>query len=51
MLKTAKGELIVSRKGIYNFSAGPSMMPESVLKAAQSEITGVSGDTLVGKTV
>ena len=39
MLKTAKGELIVSRKGIYNFSAGPSMMPESVLKAAQSEIT------------
>ena len=29
----------MSRKGIYNFSAGPSMMPESVLKAAQSEIT------------
>lgn len=29
----------MSRKGIYNFSAGPSMMPESVLKAAKSEIT------------
>ena len=29
----------MSRKGIYNFSAGPSMMPESVLEAAKKEIT------------
>ncbi len=28
----------MSRDKIYNFSAGPSMMPESVLKSAESEI-------------
>lgn len=35
--------LIVSRKGVYNFSAGPSMMPESVLEKAKNEISDYNG--------
>ena len=34
-----EGVLNMSREKVYNFSAGPSMMPESVLRAAESEIT------------
>ncbi|MDD3202590.1 MAG: aminotransferase class V-fold PLP-dependent enzyme, partial [Pygmaiobacter massiliensis] len=28
---------------VYNFSAGPSMLPESVLKTAQSELLDYAG--------
>lgn len=35
---------------VYNFSAGPSMLPESVLKKAQSELLeyGASGQSVMG---
>ncbi len=33
----------MSRKGVYNFSAGPSMMPESVLEKAKNEISDYNG--------
>lgn len=33
----------MSREKIYNFSAGPSMMPESVLEKAKSEISDYNG--------
>ena len=33
---TGKGEFIMAR--VYNFSAGPSMLPEKVLKQAQAEL-------------
>ena len=33
----------MSREKIYNFSAGPSMMPETVLKRAGSEIMDYKG--------
>ena len=33
---TGKGEFIMAR--VYNFSAGPSMLPEKVLKQAQADV-------------
>ena len=33
----------MSREKVYNFSAGPSMMPESVLNKAGSEISDYMG--------
>ena len=33
----------MSREKVYNFSAGPSMMPESVLNKAGSEISDYKG--------
>ena len=33
---TGKGEFIMAR--VYNFSAGPSMLPEKVLQQAQAEL-------------
>ena len=33
----------MSREKVYNFSAGPSMMPEAVLKRAGSEIMDYKG--------
>ena len=33
----------MSRENVYNFSAGPSMMPESVLEKAKREISDYNG--------
>lgn len=40
---TEQEVLTVSREKVYNFSAGPSMMPESVLNKAGSEISDYMG--------
>ena len=44
---TGKGEFIMAR--VYNFSAGPSMLPEKVLKQAQAELLeyGDSGQSVM----
>ena len=44
---TGKGEFIMAR--VYNFSAGPSMLPEKVLKQAQAELLeyGNSGQSVM----
>ena len=44
---TGKGEFIMAR--VYNFSAGPSMLPEKVLKQAQAELLeyGDSGQSVI----
>ena len=40
---TEQEVLTMSREKVYNFSAGPSMMPESVLNKAGSEISDYKG--------
>ena len=40
---TEQEVLTMSREKVYNFSAGPSMMPESVLNKAGSEISDYMG--------
>ena len=44
---TGKGEFIMAR--VYNFSAGPSMLPEKVLRQAQAELLeyGDSGQSVM----
>ena len=38
---TAREEITMAR--VYNFSAGPSMLPEAVLKTAQAELLDYHG--------